>query len=69
MIRPLNSTDLASTKTRSGMNSLADLIPRLIRSYELQAELMQRRAELAEAQSVSGGTTGTATQATFNWYD
>lgn len=72
MIKPLNSTDLASSKTRSGMTSIADLIPRLIRSYELQAELLQRRTELAtgNAQPATAAATPVqGVQETFNWYE
>ena len=69
MIQPLHSTELSSSKTRTGMTSIADLIPRLIRSYELQAELVKRRTELASENGQSMGTTIAPVQGTFNWYE
>ncbi|MEL7497986.1 MAG: hypothetical protein AAFN77_10275 [Planctomycetota bacterium] len=69
MIKPLTGTDLTSTKTRSGMASLSELLPRLIRSYELQAELMQRRAEHAGNQTDAGSSMQQGQQSTFAWYE
>ena len=43
MIKPLNSPQLSAAKTRTGLQSISDLLPRLIRNYELQAELNKRR--------------------------
>ncbi len=70
MIKPLNCPQLSSTKQRTGLQSVSDLIPRLIRQYELQAELMKRRAEQARP-AVAGGAHATScpTQATFGWDD
>ncbi len=65
MIQSLTGTDLSSTKARSGLASLEELLPRLIRSYELQAQLVQRRQQQATPQP--GSSIGTR-QATFNWY-
>jgi len=45
MIKPLTSVELTSSKQRTGMASVGELMERLVRSYELQAELMQRRSE------------------------
>lgn len=45
MIKPLNATQLSAAKPRTGLQSIGELMPRLIRQYELQAELMRRRAE------------------------
>jgi hypothetical protein len=47
MIQPL-PTQLSSAKPRAGLQSIGDLIPRLIKQYEMQAELTRQRA--AEAQ-------------------
>ena len=47
MIKQLTGVELSSSKARSGLTSVSELLPRLIRSYELQAELMQRRYEQA----------------------
>jgi hypothetical protein len=43
MIKPLHSPQLSAAKNRTGLQSIADLLPRLIRQYELQAELVKRR--------------------------
>ena len=70
MIKPLNCPQLSSTKQRTGLQSIGDLIPRLIRQYELQAELMKRRAEQACPAVAAGASTSTCpTQATFGWDD
>ena len=47
MIQPLH-TQLSSAKPRTGLQSIGDLIPRLIRQYEMAAEL----AELRDAEAV-----------------
>lgn len=67
MIKTLTGTDLASCKTRSGMASLSELLPRLIRSYELQAELMKRRAQNAAAHATLPVTAVKQRQGTFDW--
>ena len=36
-------TQLSSAKPRTGLQSIGDLIPRLIRQYEMAAELTQQR--------------------------
>jgi len=47
MIKQVTGIDLSGSKARSGLTSIGELMPRLIRSYELQADLMQQRAESA----------------------
>ncbi len=75
MIKPLNLPQLSSVKARSGLQSIGDLLPRLIRQYELQAELMKRREEHAQAansvQAVPAINLEPAIveQATFGWYE
>ena len=70
MIKPLNCPQLSSAKQRTGLQSIGDLIPRLIRQYELQAELMKRRAEQARPVVAAGSPVSTCpTQATFGWDD
>jgi len=46
MIKPLNSPQLSAAKQRTGLQSISELLPRLIRNYELQAELMQRNESI-----------------------
>lgn len=43
MIKPLYSPQLSSAKPRSGLTSIADVIPRLIRQYEIQAEFNRQQ--------------------------
>ena len=38
MIQPLNTTQLSSAKPRGGLQSISELIPKLIAQYELQAQ-------------------------------
>ena len=78
MIKQITGVELSSSKTRSGLTSVGELLPRLIRSYELQAELMQRRSEQAAKPKAkhcpapmptSDPTSDlTLTQATFTWF-
>jgi len=69
MIKPLNAPQLSAVKSRTGLQSISELLPRLIRQYELQAELMKRRAEQSKSPAM-GIETGTGTQqATFAWYE
>ena len=42
MIQPLQ-TQLSSAKPRTGLQSIGDLIPRLIRQYEMAADLAEQR--------------------------
>lgn len=46
MIQPLH-TQLSSAKPRTGLQSIGDLIPRLIRQYEMAAELAEEREQEA----------------------
>lgn len=70
MNKPLNSPQLSSAKPRSGLQSVASLVPRLIRQYEIQAELRNRQAfPCSPAPITAGGSTTTAQQATFAWYE
>ena len=69
MIKPLNIPQLSATKQRSGLQSISELLPRLIRQYELQAELMKRRAEHSQLPSVAMESTEGTEQATFRWYE
>jgi hypothetical protein len=74
MIKQLTGIELSSSKARSGVASLGEILPRLMRSYELQAELMQRRAERAtqrDAQPPAPVVAGDVqcVQSTFCWYD
>ena len=69
MIKRLNGTELSSSKQRAGLSSLSELLPRLIRSYELQAELVRRRQQIAAGVVASPSSEGPATQGTFAWYE
>lgn len=68
MIKPLNSPQLSAAKSRTGLHSISDLLPRLIRQYELQAELLKRRAEQTQMPAVAMESSP-AEQATFCWYE
>ena len=71
MIKPLNTVQLSSAKPRTGLQSIADLLPRLIQQYELQAELASKQEnEVFKLQSVDSpsGQPGSPTQVTFSWY-
>ena len=80
MIKPLNVPQLSSVKARTGLQSIGELLPRLIRQYELQAELMKRREEHSQKhatgenqsnQKLPQVAVGAASgqQATFGWYE
>lgn len=72
MIQATNLPQLTSAKPRSGMSSISDLMPRLIRQYELQAE-MKKRANARPKQPTNPATatitvtTAPAQQTTFGW--
>ena len=74
MIKQVTGIDLSSSKARSGLTSIGELMPRLIRSYELQADLMQQRAECAAAPEPEYRHAPIAigevpqVQATFTWF-
>ena len=69
MIKPLNAPQLSAVKSRTGLQSISELVPRLIRQYELQAELMKRRAEQSQAPSIGIQSATETQQATFAWYE
>jgi hypothetical protein len=69
MIKPLNTPQLSAAKQRTGLQSISELLPRLIRQYELQAELMKRRTEQSQTPSVAMQSTAVSEQATFGWYE
>lgn len=67
MIKPLNAPQLSSMKTRCGLQKISDLLPRLIRQYEIQAEVMKQRG-LAKETVLGPPMETSARQATFGWY-
>lgn len=78
MIKPLNTPQLSAAKTRCGLQSIGDLLPRLIRQYEMQAEMMQRHAQPAGELPPTAAVAPIAPavvnaipvqQATFAWYE
>ena len=84
MIQPLNARHLTDNEPRTGLQSISDLLPRLIRQYEIQAEMMQRRTEASRkpmalpmipTNSLDAHSLGTHShsaslqQATFGWDD
>ena len=70
MIKPLQTVQLSSAKPRSGLQSIADLLPRLIRQYELQAELARKQAGGVTdiSDKPESDLSSNATQVTFSWY-
>ena len=70
MIKPLNSPQLSAAKTRTGLQSISDLLPRLIRQYELQAEMMKRREEQkVTIPAIAIDSPASTEQATFGWFE
>ncbi len=82
MIKPLNSPQLSAAKPRTGLQSISELLPRLIRQYEIQAELLQRREENARSNSNARraersredvmpmpNVSMPTEQSTFSWYE
>jgi hypothetical protein len=53
MIKPINSPVLSSAKPRCGLQKVSEIIPRLIRQYEIQAEITRARQEEAEAKEAA----------------
>ena len=53
MIKPINSPVLSSAKPRCGLQKVSDIIPRLIRQYEIQAEITRARQEEADAKEAA----------------
>lgn len=70
MIKPLNTPQLSVAKNRTGLQSISDLLPRLIRQYEIQAEMLRCREEVVRPCSV-GAIEGRVAieQAKFAWYE
>ena len=68
MIKPLNAPQLSSMKTRCGLQKISDLLPRLIRQYEIQAELMKQRGQ-SSVPAMAPTMDAPAQQATFSWYE
>ena len=68
MIKPLNCPQLSSAKQRTGLQSIAELLPRLIRNYELQAE-MKRRTEKENTIIMAVESVSPVEQSTFAWYE
>lgn len=72
MIKPLTQTmQLSSAKPRTGLQSVADLIPRLIQQYEMQAELARKLKDPQPRPNIPVGDSATSseTQVTFSWYE
>jgi len=69
MIKPLNTPQLSAAKPRSGLQSISDLLPRLIRHYEIQAELIKQRSQPVASTGISVVQTDPNQQATFAWYE
>ena len=84
MIKPLHSEldqyqtpHLSAVKPRGGLQSISDLLPRLIRSYELQAEAKRRRERSSRANSAGQPFTNVLLvpshvqpqQTTFGWFE
>lgn len=67
MIKPLNMPQLSSAKQRTGLQSVADLIPRLIRQYELQAQLAKQREQHSKTKAPQA--VAACAQSTFGWYE
>lgn len=70
MIKPLNTTQLSSAKPRGGLQNISDLLPKLLKQYELQA---QAKRQIEDDNRVrSGRRTGRSAaanqQGTFAWY-
>lgn len=66
MIQPLNATQFSSAKPRGGLQSVSDLLPRLIELYEVQANARKQIEEdNRRRQSISQEPVG---QTTFAWY-
>ncbi len=70
MIMPRNTPQLSSAKPRCGLQSVSELLPRLIRQYEMQAEMMQRHLQPSCALGLpSASEKSPPQQAKFAWYE
>ncbi|MGI9497087.1 MAG: hypothetical protein ACR2NK_13595 [Mariniblastus sp.] len=70
MIKPLNTPQLSAAKNRTGLQSISDLLPRLIRQYEIQAEMLRCREEVTRprpAVAIEGSVA--IEQGKFTWYE
>lgn len=65
MIKPLNTTQLSSAKPRGGLQNIADLLPKLLKQYELQAEARRQIDE--DNRHRSNGNSSRIQQSTFGW--
>ncbi len=66
MIQPLNIPQLSSAKPRGGLQSVSELLPRLIQMYELQAQARRQiEADNQRHASINGHS---GEQSTFDWY-
>ena len=68
MIRPAPMPQLSSAKPRSGLQSVSELVPRLIRLYEMQAEARQDREPRSQPENDPTDRTGYH-QSTFSFYE
>ncbi len=68
MIKPLNTTQLSSAKPRAGLQSIADLLPRLIQQYEMQAELNRSQDRNHDPRIDEPCQQPLPRQVTFSWY-
>ena len=66
MIKPLNTTTFSSAKPRGGLQNISDLLPRLLKQYELQAEA--RRQMDADNRTRDSRASKQNQQETFAWY-
>ena len=71
MIKPLNTLQLSAAKNRTGLTSIGDLLPRLIKQYEMQAELARKQEAAAQRRNTETATVRfeKPTQVTFAWYE
>ncbi len=68
MIQPLNTPQLSSAKPRSGLQSISDLLPRLIAQYELQAEARRQIERDQRQRRRQRRNHADRRQSTFAWY-
>lgn len=71
MIRPLNTTQMTSAKPRGGLQSIGELLPRLMKVYELQAQARKQIEEDEQrrsAQKAYATVSTETTQQSFAWY-
>lgn len=71
MIRPLNTTQMTSAKPRGGLQSIGDLLPRLMKVYELQAQARKQIEEDEQRRNAQNSVVTvptSTTQQSFAWY-